>query len=70
MGVFNHMSHDQYLKYRKMVLISFAIEAGKLLGILNAHYELLQSEGLPIDELVRSLELLRKTVRIERDNLI
>ena len=62
------MSAD-YVKYRQLVLVSFAIDAGKLLGFLGAHYELLASEGLPVAELVEALEKLRTQTRAEAVNL-
>jgi hypothetical protein len=57
-------------KYRRAVVTLFAIEAGKLLGYLTAHYMLLLEDGLDVEPLARALENLRSQIPTDPDKLI
>lgn len=51
------MSEDE-LQYRRAVVTSFALEAGKMLGYIIAHYPIISQE-LPIQDLFEALEKIR-----------
>lgn len=60
---------QEYVKYRQLVVTSFAIDAGKLLGSLIAHYQILESEGFPVESLSRVLNELRSGYDVKSENL-
>ena len=63
-------SGPEYIKYRQAVITSFAMDAGKLLGKLGAHYDILSSESsLPIEDLLKALQTLKAKVNIDPDHM-
>lgn len=52
------MTNDELMKQRRLIVTTFAVEAGKLMGFTAANYGVLKSE-LPIDDLLLALDKIR-----------